>query len=320
VALLSVPVTRDFIAVLFIPLSLEAVLHFGRRAGFLWIAAFCLLMAGPLIAIEEGPTVGLTMVAFYSGLCFLFGGYASQLRKAEATRRRNQTLIGKLHAAYRQLEGYVSQIEEISAEQERGRLARELHDSVTQTVFSMNLTVQGAILLLAREPARVDEQLARLEELAAGAIAEIQAVVSHLRPRPDVADGLPGALRRLAAERATQDGLRVSFEVDGERTLSGPAALALYAIVKEALNNVAKHAGTDRAILRLNLSDQGAFVEIEDNGAGFDPATVPGERGHLGLAGMADRAAEIGWQLTIDACPGQGARVRVEERSPEVVG
>jgi signal transduction histidine kinase len=276
-------------------------------------------MAVPLIAIEEGPVVGITMAAFYSGLCFLFGGYAHQVLRADAARRRNQSLIGELQVAHDQLQGYVSQVEELAAEQERGRLACELHDSVTQTVFSMNLTVQGARLLLTRKPDRVAGQLVRLEELAASAMSEIQTLVSQLRPPSDAVEGLPDALRRLSAERPARDGLRVSLQVSGDRYLPQPVIIGLYAIAQEALNNVARHAGTDMAIVRLNLADRGACLEIEDYGPGFDPETARRERGHLGLVGMADRAREIGWNLVIDSGCGRGTRIRVVEPL-EIVG
>jgi signal transduction histidine kinase len=149
----------------------------------------------------------------------------------------------------------------------------------------MNLTVQGACLLLAREPGRVAEQLERLEALAASAMREIQALVSQLRPRLDAVEGLPGALRHLAAERLARDGLQVSVEVSGERVLSTPVAIVLYAIAQEALNNVARHAGTGQAFVRLSLADSGACLEIQDDGPGFDLETALAEPGHLGLPG-----------------------------------
>ena len=141
----------DFFAVLFILLSLQAVFFYGRRLGFVCIAGFSLAMAGPLLAAEEGGLFGLAMTLLYSGLCFLFGSYAYQVQRAERVRNQNQRMLGKLQVAHRQLRGYATQVEDLAAEQERNRLARELHDSVTQTVFSMNLTVQSARLLLVRD-------------------------------------------------------------------------------------------------------------------------------------------------------------------------
>jgi signal transduction histidine kinase len=318
-ALLRVPVTRDFVAALFIPLSLDAVLYFGPRYGFLCIGAFALAMVGPLMSTVDGPLFGVVMTALFSGICTLSGVYAYQLQKAEAARQRNKELIGELRAAHQQLQGYISQAEEISAEQERGRLARELHDSVTQTVFSMNLTVQSARLLLAREPGRAADQLVRLEALAAGALSEIQTLVTRLRPPAETVEGLPGALRRLADERLAHDGLRVALEVSGERPVPPQAALGLYAIVQEALNNVARHAGTGQAFVRLNLDEGGAWLEIADQGPGFDPRAALAASGHLGLGGMAERAREIGWDLAIDSAQGRGTRIRIEERAAEAV-
>ena len=317
--LLNQPV-QDFYALLFMPLSLQAVLFLGSRGGFLWIAALTLAMAGPLAAAQEGWPFGLVMVLNYGGLCFLLGGYAHQIGQAEAARGHNLHLLDELQVAYRQLQGYAMQVEDLAAEQERSRLARELHDSVTQTVFSMNLTVQSTRLLLKRDPDRVAGQLLRLEELAASAMGEIQTLVSQLRPISMTEEGLPAALRRLAAERLERDGLDVSVEVSGERVLLDSEAIGLYCIVQEALTNVAKHAGTGQAALRLNLAPGGSFLEIKDGGLGFDPQSVSSQHGHLGLAGMAERARELGWSLSIESQLGRGTRVRVEETPPGGLG
>ncbi len=313
IGLLLIRPTEDFFALLFIPLSLQAVLFFGRRLGFLCIAAFTLAMAVPLLISEEGRLFGLAMTLFYSGLCFLFGGYAHQVHKAETTRRHNQHMLSELQIAHRQLQGYAAQVEDLAAEQERNRLARELHDSVTQTVFSMNLTVQSARLLLEKEPGRVASQLERLEELAASAMSEIQSLVSQLRPRSVAEEGLPSALHRLIAERQRRDGLELTLEVSGERALPEVVAVGLYHITQEALSNVAKHAGTLQATIRLNLFERGSCLEIEDHGCGFDPQAAFSQRGHLGLTGMAERARELDWNLSIESRPGKGTRIRVEE-------
>jgi signal transduction histidine kinase len=317
--LLNRPV-QDFYALLSMALSLQAVLFLGTRAGFLYIAGLTLAMAGPLAASQEGWTFGLVMVLEYGGLCFLVGGYAHQIGRAQTARGHNQRTLSELQITYRQLKGYAAQLEALAGEQERGRLARELHDSVTQTVFSMNLTVQSARLLLERDPGRAADQLERLEELAASAMREIQALISQLRPRSVAEAGLPVALHQLAAERLERDGLHVAVEVNGELGLPEAVAAGLYRIAQEALTNVAKHAGTQQATVRLNLPPGASFLEIEDRGLGFDPQLAMSQRGHLGLAGMAERARELGWSLSIESKPGRGARVRVEENRPEGVG
>jgi signal transduction histidine kinase len=319
VALLLNHEVQDFYALLFIPLSLQAVLFLGRPVGFLCITVFALAMTGPLLVSQEGWAFGLAMVLNYGGLCFLFGGYAHQVRMAESARSHNMHMLGELQVAHCQLQGYAAQKEDLAAEQERNRLARELHDSVTQTVFGMTLAVQTARLLLERDKTRVADQLTRLEELAANAMREIQAQVSQLHPRPVAyvgEEGLPAALRGLAAERLARDGLQVNVEVVGERSLTEQVAANLYCIAQEALTNVVKHAGTLQATLRLQLGEGSSCLEVEDGGLGFDLQAAGGQRGHLGLAGMAERAEELGWKLSIESRPGHGTRVRVDEISP----
>jgi signal transduction histidine kinase len=316
VTLFSIPPHVDFFAGLFVPLSLQAVLFFGRRLGFLCIAVFPVAMFGSLAANARDWRFALVMSSFAAGLFFLFGSYAHQVQKAERARSQNQHMLGELQVANRQLQGHAAQVEGFAAEQERSRLARELHDSVTQTVFSMSLTLQSARLLLEKDPGRAAGQLERLEELAASAMGEIQALVSRLRPTSAAEEGLPAALHRLAVERQVRDGLQVALEVNGKRALTEAVAAGLYRIVQEALTNVVKHAGTAETSVQLNLGEDLAFLEIEDHGLGFDPQTALGRRGHLGLAGMAERAREIGWNLSIDSRPGFGTRIRVEESLP----
>jgi signal transduction histidine kinase len=308
--------TQDFFALLFIPISLSAVLFYGKR-GFLWIAAFSLALAVPLITSHSGWRFGAVMALNYGGLCFLFGGYAYQVRKAEAARNETQRMLMELQVAHGQLREYASKKEELAAEQERNHLARELHDSVTQTVFSMNLTAQAARLLLEKDVNRVASQLQRLEELAAGALREIQALVSSLSPAPVAAEELPVALRRLAAERGSRDGLQVTLEVVGDRKLPEPVTAGLYLIVQEALTNITKHAGVNEGTVRLCLAEGGATLEVEDHGRGFPTQAGVSERGHLGLAGMTERARELGWTLTIESQPGHGTRIRVAELAAE---
>jgi signal transduction histidine kinase len=138
---------------------------------------------------------------------------------------------------------------------------------------------------------------------------------------PLAVEGLPAALRRLAAERLAHGGLAVTVELyslPGEDTLglSEAKTTGLYRIAQEALTNVAKHAATQQAIVRLNLTHAASFLEIEDGGIGFDPQGVSSKRGHLGLAGLAERAQELGWCLSIESHPGRGTRIRVTENPP----
>jgi signal transduction histidine kinase len=311
ILLLDASSYEDFFNLLFIPLSLNAVAFFGRRFGYLWIAAFSIAIISVMQFSFEGQFFGLAMGILYSGVCFLFGGYAYQVLKTEAARDQNQRTFNELQIVHRQLQGYADQVASLAVEEERNRLARDLHDSVTQTVFSMNLASQSARLLLDKDAPRASGQLLRLEELAANALKEIQSLVSQLKPRSLADEGLPSALRRLADERQARDGLRVSLELQGEKALSEAEALGLFAIVNEALTNIVKHSEVREATVRLKMNDEMSSLEIEDRGKGFEPQTVSNQRGHLGLAGMSERAREIGWTLSVESQKARGTRILV---------
>jgi signal transduction histidine kinase len=151
--------------------------------------------------------------------------------------------------------------------------------------------------------------------LAASAQHEIQSLVSQLRPRAIVDGGLPAALHRLAIEQKVRNGLQVSLDIDGEGIVSETVATGLYSIVHEALINASKHSGMCEAMVRLHVARDRSWLEIEDRGRGFDPDAILDQRGHLGLAGMLERAREIGWSLSILARPGQGTCIRVVENA-----
>lgn len=308
----------DFFALLFVPISLQAALYFRGRAGTLWIAFFCACMLIGLQGVEPEALFGLGMTVVYGGLCFLFGGYARQVHGAEAAHQENQRLLAELSAAHAELERYANQVEELAAEHERSRLARELHDSVTQTAFSMNLAVQSARLLLGGATGLLAAQLERLEQLAASAIGEIQSLASELGAGTAVQYDLVSALRRLAAEREQRDGLRVSLQVTGEQRLPEQAARNLCAIVQEALANVVKHSGVCEAAVRLALGPGRMTLEIQDRGKGFAIGKREQGGGHLGMAGMEERAREIGWSFCVESHPGAGTSIRVTRNSLEI--
>jgi len=160
------------------------------------------------------------------------------------------------------LQAYAAQVEELTSVEERNRLDRELHDSVTQTIFSMTLTSESARIFLERDPAKAAVQLDRLQSLSKDALAEMRYLISQLRPKTVAEEGLIPALRRHIAERQDQDGLSVSLYLegndDGEGHLPPDTEKALFRIVQDALNNVVKHAETDRAEVTLCLRDDTA--------------------------------------------------------------
>ena len=157
----------------------------------------------------------MTFAAAYTGIDIILAFFTLTTRRATEARARNEALQDELRAANDEIESYSRQIERLAAARERHRLARELHDSVTQTVFSMNLTAQSAALLLRRDRSAADVQLARLEDLGQTALAEIRVLGSELAAVELDESGLAHTLRRHLAERGLPDGLSVTLSVDG---------------------------------------------------------------------------------------------------------
>jgi signal transduction histidine kinase len=287
------------------------------RQGALVIGLFAPLTAAPLVK-TYGASQALIFALIHTALNAFLAVYALATRRAQAARAQNQGLMQQLQEANRQLQAYSEQLERLAVTRERHRLARELHDSVTQTIFSMTLTTQSAVLLLDRDPSRLTAQLDRLTQLAQGALSEMHVLISELRPEKVAEGGLAAALRRHLADRPLPENLSVSLEVEGDPLARLPPAeeQGLFRITQEALNNIVKHAQASQACIRLHLAKPPWWIEISDQGQGFDLQQAH-NGGRVGLVSMRERAAEIGWDLQITTSPGAGTRIRVDKRSPE---
>jgi signal transduction histidine kinase len=314
-ALMALPGTPDFMGALLGVLSMQVLLRLPTRVGVAWIGLCALGLWLLLSRSYQYQAIAFSLI-YTAGNVFL-GSFTRTIRKAQAARKYNQALAGELELANRRLQDTSAQLEQLAAARERNRLARELHDSVTQTVFSMNLTSQSAALLLARDQEQVSAQLERLYTLSRSALTEMQLLIDELKPGLGGRQGLPAALHQLLTDSRFRDNLSVSIEVQGEQTLTPAEEQALLRIAQEALNNVLKHARTSRAALWLHLEPP-ACMEIEDHGQGFDLQQAQ-RSGHLGLNSMRERAAEIGWALQIETSPGAGTRIRVEQPEPQEV-
>jgi signal transduction histidine kinase len=206
--------------------------------------------------------------------------------------------------------------QEAAVLEERNRLARELHDSVTQQLFSITLTAQAARAHLEKNPQRTATQLERLQETAAAALAEMRALIAQLRP-PALSDqGLVSALQQHIAALSRREGLRIELRVTGSERLAHGCEQALYRITQEALNNIVKHAQAEHVRVTLDFVPEQVQLQITDDGIGFDVAAqdaqsaTPIDR-HLGLMSMRERAAEIGGTLTLHSARGGGTDILV---------
>jgi len=202
---------------------------------------------------------------------------------------------------------------ELSIMEERNRIARELHDAVTQKLFSLRLTADAAATLLDRDPARAAAELANVRQLAAEATGELRAVLVGLRPVDLAGDGLDVALRKQADLLDRVHGASVRFAGEPVPGLSAARQEAAYRIAQEALHNALRHANPTTVRISLAGREATALLEITDDGDGFDADAVPNTTAsrRLGLLSMRERALAVGGRLSVDSRPGGGATVRL---------
>jgi signal transduction histidine kinase len=217
-----------------------------------------------------------------------------------------------------------------AALEERSRLARDLHDAVTQTLFSASLIAEALPALWESNPEEGHELLGDLRQLTRGALAEMRTLLLELRPAALVESHLADVLRQLAESVSGRSGIPVRVIQEGCALLELPERVhvALYRIAQEALNNVVKHAQAREVEVRLICSSEpsadqpgadrrhpagGSALRVElsirDDGKGFDPAVIPPE--HLGLGIIRERAEAIGATLQIDSEVGRGTVIEV---------
>jgi signal transduction histidine kinase len=209
------------------------------------------------------------------------------------------------------------QAQQAAVLEERQRLARELHDAVTQTLFSASLLADVLPRLLERNPAEASRRLEELRTLTRGALAEMRTLLVELRPSALEETPLADLLQRLTEAATGRTHLQAVTRVSGPCTRQLPAEvqIVLYRIAQEALNNIVKHARAQNALVELAYTSAARVrLRISDDGCGFDPEAVPA--GHLGLGIMRERVASIGARLRIDSREGEGTHIEVTWRSP----
>jgi signal transduction histidine kinase len=295
---------EDPVTYLVFPALVWAAFRFGPPGATLAVAIAALLAIG-ITANEVGPffkqpidhqTLSTQVYVFVAALTTLF------LSAVVSERERSGRELAE-----------AKQREDQRAVEERRRIARDLHDSVSQALFSTLLHTRTAQRALARgEPitGSVARSLSAIGELTRGAQSEMRDLIFELR-RSQVEDGLVAALAQHGSRLAMRDGLTVDVQGSQRRLgLSARAENQLFGIGREALANVLKHSGASTAWVRVEALPERVVVEIRDDGRGFDPGD--GHPGHFGLESMRSRAAEIGATLTITSTRGYGTVVRVE--------
>lgn len=201
------------------------------------------------------------------------------------------------------------QAQHAAAIEERQRLARELHDAVTQTLFSAGLIAEVLPRLWQRNQPEARRRLEELRQLTRGALAEMRTLLLELRPSALTEARLDELLRHLTEAITGRARTPVALEVEGDCLLPPEVQVVFYRITQEALNNVAKHAQATQAVVRLCCRPNQVELVIADDGCGFELKNLSPE--HLGLGIMRERADSIGAALTIQTQPGQGTRINV---------
>jgi signal transduction histidine kinase len=201
------------------------------------------------------------------------------------------------------------QAQELASLQERQRLARELHDSVSQSLYGISLGAHTAREALQSDPGEAIAPLEYVISLAEAGLAEMRALIFELRPESLATEGLIAALTKQVVILRTRYKLTVNAQLGEEPALSLARKHALYRIAQEALHNIVKHAHASTVLLRLDRQDDELVLEVRDNGRGFDPAEpFPG---HLGLRSIQERAARLGGSCSIQSAPAHGTFLRV---------
>jgi signal transduction histidine kinase len=201
---------------------------------------------------------------------------------------------------------------ELSIVEERNRIARELHDSVTQKLFSLRLTAEAAAALLTSDPGRAATELDTVRALAAEATDELRAIVVGHRPVDLVGDELDVALRKQVEllDRVHEPAVR--FVGGCVPRLTDERQQAVYRIAQEAMHNALRHASAARVTVDLVSRNDFVLLEVSDDGRGFDPLAAGGASRRLGLSSMHDRACSVGGTLAVTSRPGGGTTVRLE--------
>jgi signal transduction histidine kinase len=203
------------------------------------------------------------------------------------------------------------QASELAAAEERQRLARDLHDAVSQTLFSASVIAETLPRLFEHNLDEVRDGLAQLVRLTKGALAEMRTLLIELRPSDMVEIELWQLLQHLVNGFQSRTDAKITFRISGDDyNIPVDAKIALYRIAQESLNNVTKHARATQVELLLMWQPDRVELEIHDDGRGFSTADIPAN--HMGIRIMNERAAAVGLTLSVSSTPGQGTIIQAE--------
>lgn len=268
-------------------------------AALLAISSLQFLLTSPPQAFDFPEQEDLFNPAVFLALAIMAGSLTSVLRRhlQQARNRERETLL------------LSEQAQQLASYQERQRLARELHDSVAQTLYGIGLGARTAREALESDPTEAIAPLEYVIVLTEAGLAEMRALIFELHPESLATEGLIAALTKQVVVLRTRYKLMVDAHLGEEPALPLESKHTLYRIAQEALHNIVKHARASTVLLRLTKQDGEFTLEVRDDGKGFDP-TGPFP-GHLGLHSIQERATRLGGTCSIESAPAQGTRLYV---------
>jgi signal transduction histidine kinase len=261
-------------------------------------------------AAQEG--IGAVFVAPLLGAYGLAGALivardAPAGRLSPDERRLAQT-IGEALAAVVEIDRLHRAEKKQAAAEERQALARDLHDAVTQSIYSASLIAEALPAVFERDPGEALHNLERLRRLVRAALAELRTLLFELRPQALETASLGTLLERLGDALAGQGEIEVDVQADEDPALPADVKVALYRVTQESFSNIAKHARAAAASARLTTdADAGVALIIRDDGRGFDPDSVQSD--HMGLRIMGERLESVGGSFTVESSPGAGTTI-----------
>lgn len=297
--LLRVSSPRDVFSFFFYILTLEAVLVLPARPAIAWVTGFFLLTS--LNALWNQGIGGIIGMLFYAAAFMLTAIFGYTLRQAEIARNKNEELLEELKTTQLQLQN-------MAVNEERTRMAREMHDSLGHRLTVSIVQLEGAQRLIPTEPERAARMIGAMRDEMKEALTELRRTVTALRVPIAEDASLDIALTTLTQTFQQNTGIPIHLSVSpGFPELPAMHRLALYRAAQEALTNIQRHAMAEHAWLELNAGDQNITLVMQDDGKGI--GQIPINNASSGLLGLKERAVELGGEIVIVERQGGGTQL-----------
>lgn len=259
--------------------------------------------------VRDGQFFPHFVVNFSFNLAALFGlalVFVLLLVNALLAERRNQE---QLVEANQQLRDYALRVEHLAMEQERSRIARDIHDSLGHSLTALNIQLEGALKLWQTNPEKAQQFLRESKQLGSTALQEVRHSVAALRTNPLQDKELRVAIAELAQAHTQTTGITPTLQLDVPNHLPTELQTAIYRITQEALTNIARHANANQITIRIQATPADVQIAIADNGQGFQPEL---NTTGFGLQGMRERTLALHGELQIESQPGKGCRITAQ--------